>query len=361
MARAATWHPTPSDSRTDFTMSSVDPAQSSRSDLSRWELGEILKTSTVPRDRLMSVDSSSSPLPHSNHGPFLPPPFDQPIDTHAPPHPTNHLVHPFDNDRMDVADSPYEMFPHPHPPPPPAQTQPSFPHQRFRSNTSPAAPSYGPNSESIYSGMFSHDSVPSFHSQGTGHYDMMSGMSSSLSSGKATPLTPIDPVGGLPFSAGPPNGIKQDFSDLMSNRSLSAVSSTSFPSDMQDDFSLGVHSHTNNFVSTTLLPFPDRMSRFSQDTFIAQPQLQGHPPDQLRGVPPQVTHNRFDGGANYEEIPRYIIPSPQNDLGLRMPGAEDTMMRMRMGQLNSSTDLHTFIRYVRGGSCFFFPTNLMTP
>ena len=355
MARAATWHPTPSDSRTDFTMSSVDPAQSSRSDLSRWELGEILKTSTVPRDRLMSVDSSSSPLPHSNHGPFLPPHFDQPIDTHAPPHPTNHLVHPFDNDKMDVAEhSPYEMFPHPPPPPPPAQTQPSFPHQRFRSNTSPAAPSYGPNSESIYSGMFSHDSVPSFHSQSTSHYDMMSGMSSSLSSGKATPLTPHDSVGGLPFSAGPPNGIKQDFSDLMSDRRLPAVSPTSFPSDMQDDFSLGLNSHTNNFVSTTLLPFPDRMPRFPQDTFIAQPQLQGHPSEQLRGVPPQVTHNRFDGGANYEEIPSYIIPSPQNDLGLRIPGAEDTMMRMRMGQLNSSTDLHTFIRYVRGGYCFFF-------
>jgi hypothetical protein len=173
---------------------------------------------------------------------------------------------------------------------------------------------------------------------------MMSGMSSSLSSGKATPLTPNDPVGGLPFSTGHPSGIKQDFSDLMSDRRLSTVSSTTFPSDMQEDFPLGANSHANNFVSTTLPPFPDRLSRFPQDTFIAQPQLQGHPSDQLRGVPPQITHNRFDGGAGYEEIPNYIIPSPQNDLGLRIPGAEDTMMRMRMGQLTSSTDLHTFIR-----------------
>jgi hypothetical protein len=173
---------------------------------------------------------------------------------------------------------------------------------------------------------------------------MMSGMSSSLSSGKATPLTPNDPVGGLPFSTGPPNGIKQDFSDLMSDRRLSAVSSTTFSSDMQDDFPLGVNPHANNFVSTTLLPFPDRLPRFPQDTFIAQSQLQGHPSEQLRGVPPQISPHRFDGGANYEEISNYIIPSSQNDLGLRIPGAEDTMMRMRMGQLNSSTDLHTFIR-----------------
>ncbi len=293
----------------------------------------------------MSVDSPSSSLPPSNHGTFLPSHFDQPIDSHAP-HPANPLpVHPFDNDKMDVAEhSPYEMFPHPPPPPPPSQTQPSFPHQRFRSNTSPAAPSYGPNSEPMYSGMFSHDSVPSFHSQSAGPYDMMSGMSSSLSSGKATPLTPSDPIGGLPFSTGPPNGIKQDFSDLMSDRRLSAVSSPSFQSDVHDDFSLGVNSHANNFISTTLPPFSDRLSRFTQDSFIGQPQLQRHPSEQLRGVPPHGTHNRFDGGAAYDEIPNYMIPSPQNDLGLRIPGVEDTMMRMRMSQLNASTDLHTFIR-----------------
>ena len=50
------------------------------------------------------------------------------------------------------------------------------------------------------------------------------------------------------------------------------------------------------------------------------------------------------------------MPSLQNDLGLRIPGPEDTMMKMRMGQLNSSTSLHTFIRYVRDSSGGFFPT-----
>jgi recombining binding protein suppressor of hairless len=194
----------------------------------------------------------------------------------------------------------------------------------------------------MYSAMFSHDSVPSFHSQSAGSYDMM-GMSSSLSSGKATPLTPSDPIGGLPFSAGPTNGIKQDFSDLMPDRRLSAISPTSFQSDIQDDFSLAVHSQPS-FGSTTLHPFSDRVTRFPSDSFLNQPQLQGHPSEQLRNVPPQATHNRFDGGAPYDEIPNYLISSPQNDIGLRIPGVEDTMMRMRMGQMGASTDLHTFIR-----------------
>lgn len=344
MARAATYHSLSSDSRTDFPMGSVDPAQSSRPDISRWELGEILKSSTVniPRDRLMSVDSSSASLPQPNHGTFLPSHFDHSIDSH-PPHSANHLpVHPFDNNKMDVAEHSTYIFPHP-PPPPPAQPQPSFPHQRFRSNTSPAAPSYAPNSEPIYSGMFSHDSVPSFHSQSAGPYDMMGSISSSLSSGKATPLTPSDPIGGLPFSAAPPNGIKQDFNDLMSDRRLSVVSSSSFQSDMHDEFSLGVSSHSN-FGSTTLPPFSDRLSRFLPDTFLSQHQLQGHPSDQLRGVPPQATHSRFDGGTTYDEISNYLIPNPQNDLGLRIPGVEDTMMRMRMNSMSASTDLNTFIR-----------------
>ena len=342
MARAATWH-LPSDSGPDFTtMASADHSRPSRPDLARWELGEIIKSSSVPRDRLMSVDSASSPLPHQNHGTFLPSHFEQPID-HHPPHSANHIpVHPFDNDKMDVAEHPsYDIFPHP--PPPQPQPQPSFPHQRFRSNTSPAAPSYGPNSEPIYSGMFSHDSVPSFHSQSAGPYDMMGSISSSLSSGKATPLTPSDPIGGLPFSPGSTNGIKQDFSDLMSDRRLSGISPTTFQSDMHDDYSLAINSQPN-FGSTTLPSFSDRLSHFPSDAFLNQPQLPGHPSEPLRGVPPQATHNRFDGGTPYDEIPNYLIPNPQNDLGLRIPGVEDTMMRTRMGQMGASTDLHTFIR-----------------
>ena len=347
MARATTWHPLPSDS----TMNPTDPTHSSRPDISRWEL------TALSRDRLMSVDpSSSSSMSHPNHGAtFLHPHFDQSIDPH-PPHSANQLsVHTFDNDKMDVSEqSSYDIFSHP--------SQPPLPHQRFRSNTSPAAPSYGPNSEPIYSGIFSHDSVPSFHSQNAGSFDMISSMSSSLTSSKGTPLTPSDSISGLQFSAaGPQGGIKQDITDLMSERRPSAITSNNtFQSDLHDDFTLGVTPHTN-FAPSNLPPFSDRLPRFPSDTFLSQSQLHGQPPDQLRGVPPQATHTRFEG-AHYDDIPGYLIPNPQNDLTLRIPTVEDTMMRIRMGQMGASTDFHTFIRLEQDVSgCLFFFSELMTP
>ncbi|KAH9083850.1 hypothetical protein EDB83DRAFT_2309747 [Lactarius deliciosus] len=72
--------------------------------------------------------------------------------------------------------------------------------------------------------------------------------------------------------------------------------------------------------------------------------MQGHPHDQLRGVPPQATHSRYEGGPPYDEIPNYLIPNPSNDLSLRIPSVGDTMMGMRMGQMGAATDLQTFIR-----------------
>ena len=187
--------------------------------------------------------------------------------------------------------------------------------------------------------MFSRDSVPSFHSQSPGPYDMMGGMSSRLSSGK---FTPSDPSGVLPFFAGPANDIKQDFSDLTSDLRLPTISPTKFESDtgMHDDFSLEVDPQPNFGGSATLPPFSDRMPRFPSDGFLGQPQLQGHPSELLCSVPPQATHNRFDGGTPCDETSNYIIPSPQNDLALRIPSVEDTMM----GQMGASSDLHTFIR-----------------
>ena len=85
------------------------------------------------------------------------------------------------------------------------------------------------------------------------------------------------------------------------------------------------------------------MPCFPSDGFLVQPQLEGHPSEPLRSVP-QTTLNRFDGGTSYDEISYYLIPSPQNNLGLRIPRVEDSMMRMRMGQMGASADLHTFIR-----------------
>jgi recombining binding protein (suppressor of hairless) len=323
-------------------MNSPDPPPSSRPDASRWEFNEILKSSNVSRDRLMSVDPAPSSLPPHNTSSanFLPPHFDQPMDSH-PPHSAGHLpIHPFDNDKMDVTEHPpYDLFP-----PPP---QLPFPHQRIRSNTSPAAvPSYGHNSEPNYSGMFPHDSVQSFHSQTTSPYDMMSSISSSLSSGKATPLTPSDPIGALPFTSAPPNGIKQDFTELIPDRRLSVVSSNNFQSDLPDDYQqLAVNSHPAfGSTPTPLPPFSDRLTRYHQDTFLGQSQMQGHPHDQLRGVPPQATHSRFEGVPSYDEIPNYLMQNPPTDLSLRIPGVGDAMMGMRIGQMGAATDLQTFIR-----------------
>lgn len=170
---------------------------------------------------------------------------------------------------------------------------------------------------------------------------MMSSISS-LSSGKGTPLTPSDPIGSLPFSAGPPNGIKQDFTDLISDRRHSVVGSNGYHS---DDFRLAVDPHPN-FGSTPLPSFSDRQPRFSQENFLSQSQMQGHTHDQLRGVHPQATHShsRFEGGSTYEGIHNYLIPNPSNDLSLRIPSVGDAMMGMHMGQIGAATDLQTFIR-----------------
>jgi recombining binding protein suppressor of hairless len=200
--------------------------------------------------------------------------------------------------------------------------------------------------------MFPHDSVSSFHSQNAGPFDMMASMSTSLGSNKGTPLTPSDSLGGLQFSPGPQGGIKQDITDLMSDRRPPGMTSNTFQSDLHDDFSLGVNPHPN-FASTNLPPFSDRLPRFPPDTFLTQSQLHGHPPDQLRGVPPQATHTRFEGTTHYDDIPGYLIPSPQNDLSLRIPSVEDTMMRIRMSQMGASTDFHTFIRLEQDVSGFF--------
>ena len=163
----------------------------------------------------------------------------------------------------------------------------------------------------------------------------MGGMSSHLS-------TPSDPFDVLPFFTGPANDIKQDFSDLTSDLRLPTISPSKPQSDtgMHDDVSLEVNSQLNFGGSATLPPFSDRMSRFPLDGFLSQPQPRGHPSEPLCSVPPQATHNRFDGGTSYDEISNYLIPSPQNDLALRIPSVEDT----KMGQMGASSDLHTFIR-----------------
>ncbi|KAI0048266.1 LAG1-DNAbind-domain-containing protein [Auriscalpium vulgare] len=236
---------------------------------------------------------------------------------------------------MDVSDHSYDIF-----------QQPSFPAQRFRSNTSPAAPTYSLAGDSLYSHGPYGESLPSFHSQNTAPYDMITNMSSSYSSsGKATPLTPNDALSGMhssPFASGPNSGgIKQDFasshafSDILPDRRLSA---NSYQSDLHDDFGF----------AGSLPSFQERVPRFPSDQMFphASNPLHGPAADMLRGVAPQATHFRPDG-TPYDDMPNYLVSNPQADLGLRMSGADEAMMRIRMqsqGTMGAATDLQTFIR-----------------
>ncbi|EIM81224.1 LAG1-DNAbind-domain-containing protein [Stereum hirsutum FP-91666 SS1] len=216
----------------------------------------------------------------------------------------------------------------------------------MRSNTSPAAPSYSMPTDSLYN-HHNHnysDSVPSFqHSpQNSSPYDIMTNMSSSYSSGKVTPLTPNDPLGGMPHSFASGGGMKQDYStqhypDLLSDR---RVGSNSYPHDVRDDMSIGVN--TNLGYSSGPM-FPDRISRYQPDSLFSQSpsshMSHSHGSDLLRGVAPQATH--------YDDMPGFLAPNPHSDMGLRVPGVHDGLMPLRMqGQdgMGTATNLQSFVR-----------------
>ncbi|KAI0310360.1 hypothetical protein OF83DRAFT_1166655 [Amylostereum chailletii] len=206
-------------------------------------------------------------------------------------------------------------------------TSPTYPTGRFRSNTSPAAPSYSLNTDSLYSHPFHGDSLPSFHSQNTpGPYDIVSSISSSYSSGKATPLTPNDPIHHSPFAANPPPP-KHDlasppFSDLISDRRLSSVSSNGFQPDIHDDFGL-------SYASNSLPPFQERLSRYSNDNV-----YHSLPPVQHNAVAPQATHYRPDAPPSYDD---YMLPNPTNTLSL-------LHHIQPQGPMGAAADLQSFIR-----------------
>ncbi|KAI0055160.1 LAG1-DNAbind-domain-containing protein [Artomyces pyxidatus] len=337
MAQAATWLPlSPSSTpRSDFMDNSPNNPRSSQTpvDLTRWELAEILKSSTLTtRDRVLDSSPSSA---HPSNPSAYPPAFDQSID--PPAHPSSsHLPMQFD-DKMDVQEqSPYDIFSQ--------NSVPSaFPSQRFRSNTSPAAPYGGLGNDSLYSqGPYAQESVSSFQSQNSSPYDMIG------SYGNSKPAEALAGIHSSPFGASSA-GIKQDytsqhaFSDLLPpDRRLSSVSGGSYPSDAMHGDDFGFPGGPS--------AFQDRLPRFPQDSMFAQQsssQLHGHPQEMLRGVAPQATHFRNDSAAPYDDIPGYLLPNPQADLGLRLSGADEAMMRIRMqsqGTMGTATDLHTFIR-----------------
>ncbi|KAG5219576.1 LAG1-DNAbind-domain-containing protein [Salix suchowensis] len=226
----------------------------------------------------------------------------------------------------------------------------TFASHRYRTNASSSSslgpPSYGLNGDNLYSHPPFGDSVPPFNGSGNNPYEVMNGMSSAYSSGKVSPLTPSDPVGGLQHSSPFPPG--KDFSnphqypDLISDRRLSGVSNGSYPSDFDGDYSMGavgtaLPSRRHLFITSLTGTVPSHLSPSHND-------------DILRGVAPQATNSFREGGVNgFPDIPHYLGSNPHPELPLRMPAVDETLARMRIhghSVMGASNDLQTFIRFL---------------
>lgn len=232
----------------------------------------------------------------------------------------------YGDDRMDQqsTSTDYDMFGQP--------THQSSPYQRMRSNTSPAAPTWNGNHDSLYSqhSNYGSDSVPSFNSASSaGSYDMMSSISSNYSSGKQTPLTPNDPMH-HPFGGILKQEPQSAYPDLTPDRRLSYGQP-----DVHDDYSqLGAQ----GFGNTSLPPF----NRFQQSDPLYPPTT----------IPSHGSHFGRPDQAGYDDVQTYL-PNPGADhLSLRIPGIDDNMMRRIQphGGLHSAGDLSSFIRSVSASS-----------
>lgn len=270
-------------------------------------------------------------------------------------HSGSHLSHSLErSESLDVPDHPsYDIF---------ASTgsSGSLASQRYRNNASSSSslgPSYPLGVDTMYPPSSYPDSLPSFHSN-SHPYDIISSLPSSYSSGKPSPLTPND-VSGLPHHSSFPfsNGQSKDFPsqgyhDPILDRRMSGANG-SF-SDFNDEFgNMGVGSNlglSGYHGPSALQGFQDRLGRETRYPGSTVPPLstsshlsQNH--DLIRGVAPQATHFRPEGGLPpFDEMPQFMAPNPQVDYPLRMPSVDENMARLR---LQGAGDVQTFIRYVR--------------
>lgn len=205
------------------------------------------------------------------------------------------------------------------------------------------------------------DSVPSFGGQNGNPYDIINTLPSSYSSGKVSPLTPNDSVGGMHGSSFPSsvamNGAKysphSSYADLMPDRRIPTVSNGNYQPDFTDEYN-GV-SNALSFPPTAIQSFQGRFppdGRFGHSagppSTVPSHVHPGHSPDILRGVAPHATHSfRPDGVVPGYDDMHYLGPNPQNDMGLRMPTVDETLARMKLqghSIMSTSNDLQTFIR-----------------
>lgn len=333
------------------------------SDLNRWDLAGLLNPPAgYSRDRKMSLDFSTSPAQQPQHALYSQPEVDQPYHLHPADNtnspsshhhlPGNMQSHTFEHpETIDSPEHPnYDIFP--------AAPSGSFSSHRYRTNASSSSslgPNYGMNSDGIYTHSSFSDSLPSFGGSNGNPYDMINSLPSSYSSGKVSPLTPSDPVGGLHHSPGfPPhvNGNKdfssQNYPDMPDRR---------YQPDIMEDFSIGGMNGNHPFPPSALQHFQDRLGRFQPENRFGHSSgppttVPSHGPpgsDILRGIPPHATHSFREGGVpGYEDMPHYMGANPHQDLSLRMPTVDETLARMKLqghSIMGSSNDLQTFIRY----------------
>ncbi|KAJ7680550.1 hypothetical protein DFH06DRAFT_1163446 [Mycena polygramma] len=295
----------------------MNPSSRSATDLSRWDLADILNPSSAPpridpaRERKMSLD-----FPH-HHGMYAPTDIDPAFNGHSDGPPAHH-PHPFENPEGHAFGSGYRTN---------------------ASSSSSLPPRYGGlNGDGMY-----HSSFPdaSYASNPNPYGDI----ASYGNGGKVSPLTPTDPVGGLhhpsPFANKdyPPSS----YPDLGTDRRMS---SGNYPSEFgTDDYSMNPP-----FASSNTLPhFPqDRLPpRFSPDNRFHH---SGHPPppsnlhgsDMMRSVAPNATHSGYRHDS-YDEMPHYMSA----DMDSRMNSVDGTLRDMKLQPplpMGSSADLHTYIR-----------------
>ncbi|KDR75186.1 hypothetical protein GALMADRAFT_226846 [Galerina marginata CBS 339.88] len=334
---------------------STRPAQP---ELNRWDLSEILN----PRDKKMSLD-----FPAANNQPqhslYPQSDLDQSFNMHnsdnvnasSPTHPhiNGHLQHhSFDqSESMDTADhSNYSLFSD--------STSPtSFTSQRYRTNASSSSslgPSFGMNSEGIYSHPSFGDSVPSFNGSNGNPYDIIT----NLSSGKVSPLTPSDPVGGLHHQGGFPPSVAgkdyppQGFGDIHERR-LPGVGSNGYHSEYPDDYTISNINNGLPFGPSAMQHFHDRLGRFPPDRYshptgppsgVPSHIPNNHGSDLMRGVAPHATHSFRENPVSPYDDMHYLGNSHPE---MRMHTVDETLARMKLQghpMMGASNDLQTFIR-----------------
>ena len=316
------------------------------SDLHRWDLLEILNPPLSPptrsRGRKMSLDFSTK-APQSLYGQSD---IDQSFNV---PNSENASIlfcfvsflvahHEFQTEGMDTTDHPsYEIFSG-------SASNSSLSSQAYRTNASSSSSlghGYGMNSDNIYNHPPFNDSVPSYAgSNSSNPFDIMgAGMPSSYnsgSSGKVSPLTPNDPVGGFnpppdfPLSLGPKE-FQPNYPDI-ERRSSGASYNPPF-----DEYCMnsGINYPSNGFQ-----PYQERLGRFPPEHRYSHPgpvppAVSHMPPS----IPPHATHGMpYDGLSHYQS-------DPHQEMSLRAPSVDETLARMRLHPImGQSNDLQTFIR-----------------